>query len=483
MTRSWKSWLPGITVALLLALALLAPARRVSAVDAPAEPDYLYYPTCTQVTQGGAGSTTPFPIAPGEGITQPLGEPGNFASTILTQPTQSYCGAQVDVVYWDPQALAPSANQLMLRTRSYIATDLLQDLSRQDWFPPVITRALTNVAEPPPTQVALEQRTLTSYYQNTRDPLLVHDDSTPMPAGMRINSDGSRIFAPGTHPVFSYQLCGGDATLQDLRVVQCVMSADASLSPTAAEYIQKFRVPVAASVRWIELAFGAQYPSGQLDWGRVRIIDAAGQDAPQSPYGTPIVDAQISVWAANSTVGQWDSHLDLGTFPTLQANHDYWLVVNPVGDYWFMTKTLHGTESPYFTTTVGGLWRRDTADGGATALPGRALSFRIIGTPSATVSVGSPALSRGALALAISPNPARGGTEVAWAGARGGVRFEVLDARGRRVAAGSGAAGAEGRWSWSGAGDDGRMLPAGVYFVRARDEAGRSASARLSLVR
>jgi len=59
---------------------------------------------------------------------------------------------------------------------------------------------------------------------------------------------------------------------------------------------------------------------------------------------------------------------------------------------------------------------------------------------------------------------------VAWSGAVGPVRFEVFDARGRRVAVNTG--GAAGSWSWSIRDSRGQALPAGVYFVHARDSAG-----------
>jgi hypothetical protein len=63
------------------------------------------------------------------------------------------------------------------------------------------------------------------------------------------------------------------------------------------------------------------------------------------------------------------------------------------------------------------------------------------------------------------------------------MHVEVLDAQGRRVAGAAGITGAEGRWLWSGARDDGRPLPAGVYFVRASDGRGRVAADRVVLIR
>jgi hypothetical protein len=71
---------------------------------------------------------------------------------------------------------------------------------------------------------------------------------------------------------------------------------------------------------------------------------------------------------------------------------------------------------------------------------------------------------------------------VAWTGANGPVRFVVLDARGRRVAGGDGGGVREGEWTWNGRGMNGSPLPAGVYFVSARDATGHSASERVVLV-
>jgi len=62
-------------------------------------------------------------------------------------------------------------------------------------------------------------------------------------------------------------------------------------------------------------------------------------------------------------------------------------------------------------------------------------------------------------------------------------RVDVLDARDRLVASGEAAAAAAGRWTWSGAGADGRALAAGVYFVRGRDAAGYASTRRAVLVR
>jgi hypothetical protein len=57
----------------------------------------------------------------------------------------------------------------------------------------------------------------------------------------------------------------------------------------------------------------------------------------------------------------------------------------------------------------------------------------------------------------------------------------VLDARGRRLAEGSG--GAAGAWTWQGTDRDGHAVASGVYFIRARDSAGQASNQRVMIVR
>ncbi len=470
--------LPALVVIAILAVALFAPARTVRAGrQQPAEVDYLYYPTCTNVVQGGVGAAAGYDIVGGEGIDQPLGAPANLASTIVPESPGDWSDDEYRLVYWDPASLAPSAGEIELRSAAFPATTYPYPHPRIDLFPPLITQALGNVAEPPPAQVAIEER-VGAGLAGTRTLTLVADDATPTPPAVRIHSDGTRTVLPGTHPVFQYQTCGGDGTLQSLRVVQCVMKSDSLLDPNASEYIQKFRVPADATVRWIELAFGSKPASGDLSWGRLQVFDAAGQATPPLAFGTPILDAQISVLASSPfTRGQWDTHVDLTSFPTLTADHDYWLVVNPVGDYWLFAKALHGNEGWTFAGAIGGFWRRDIEYEPANAVTGLALDFRIIGTPTGTVGV-APLPPRSPLALHATPNPAHGAARIVWAGARGEVRLEAFDARGRRVASAA-QSGDNGRWAFGG----GIALPAGAYFVRARDAEGHTASTRVTLVR
>ena len=473
-----KQVLPAAVVLVLLALALVARNSPVNARSTPEEIQ-LSYPNCTDVTNGGIGDTTTFSLAPGEGIVQPLGSPPNMATAILAMPPVSYSAVRVDISYWDPATLTPPAGQLALRSYSFPATTYapFTDASRIDFYPPLITRALPNVAEAPPAEVVAQWRVVPGTW-NGRTVALVADDGTATPSARFLHADGTQTPVAGPHPVFAYQLCGGDAALQNVRVVQSVMSTDVALDRNSYEYVQKFRVPVATTVNWIEIAF-APYSGVYNGTGNIRLYDAAGQAEPPVTFGAPLLDAVYGAWNREAP-GAWQTHADLTSYPTLVPFHDYWLSVTPVASFPPFSRTLSGGESPYFKEEIGGLWVRSSQGIAANPLPNQALSFRLIGTPTGTTAVGDASPHRADFALAAAPNPARGATAIAWSGAAGTVSLEVVDPRGRRVATATSDAG---RWSWNGAGADGRALPAGVYFVRARDAAGHTASTRVTLVR
>jgi hypothetical protein len=133
-----------------------------------------------------------------------------------------------------------------------------------------------------------------------------------------------------------------------------------------------------------------------------------------------------------------------------------------------------------FTSATAGLVLRDVPSAGAShdlylengafywfgGNPKANFALRLVGRPG---SVGVDDGPAPALALAQPrPNPFRDGVELDFTLARAGeVRLEVHDLQGRRVrrlAAGRREAGAH-RSRWNGADDQGRALPAGVYFV------------------
>ena len=474
-----SSWLPALATAALLIAALLAPARGVRARSGP-RADAVFNPSCSLVLQQGGAQTT-FDIATSMGVCQPLAVTSNAAACTLglVQPNFSY--GRLDIVAWDSNALAPDPNVVALRSRFFNNSALIYSHLALYFDPPLIGRSVPGVAEPPPAHLAIDYRVesytpgQTVYYEP--------DGSPDVPAALSFTSSPfiPRAPLPGTHPVLSHRVCGGDASLQNLYVVQSVMTSNTSIGGTALyEIAQRFRVPVATRLHWVEFPLGESPYTIPYEMGVIKILDAQGQSTPPVTLPTPMIQAQF--YGPQGIVPSWQSHYDLDEFITLQAEHDYWLVMTTSGDYTTRGRLRTGTESPYFTERIGPLVSRNGVGQSWSAPRPENLNFRIVGEPLAAVSV-AQAAAPNVLRLAISPRPARGAVQVAWSGARGALRFEVMDARGRRVAGGESAAGRDGQWTWNAASEGGAMLPAGVYFVRARDASGRTASERVVLVR
>jgi hypothetical protein len=472
VTHSIRRLLPAVAVVILLAAALLAPRAAQTARPLP-QTGYLIYPGCAPIQE--ESGTTPVQLTMGEALIQPLGDVGNVARCTLAVTPSGFVGARAELVSWDSATLAPDPTTLALRSINFTVTDRVYPKYTWDLFPQVITRVLPQVAEPPRATTAMRYQvigydgTLTFAYAANGDPAI--------PAAYRTPAAGPTAPLGAPHAVADHAICGGDEFLQSLHVVQSVMTATSPLPSSNVEYIQKFRVPVASTLRWAEFCLAPVVPEGILNAGRFRIVDAEGQAEPPVTFEAALADAPFY----SSYPAGWSSHVDLTAFPVLEANHDYWFVLTTHRDYALYTKPLSGAESPYFTTAIGPLFERGSNGAAATLAPNRALSFRLIGIPEGTVGVEPARPARGAFELSVSPNPSRGGARLAWSGARGDVAIDVMDARGRRVASGS-APGTAARWAWNGAGDDGHALPAGIYFARARDGAGRVASARVTLV-
>jgi len=472
--------LPALFVTLLLAAALIAPGHRAGAGGPGTELDALSYPVCTPIQLAGdQGETGNVPISPGNGIVQPLGSLPNMASVILDVLPSPQAAKQLELVYWNPQTLMPDARTVQIRSRSFWATYMAINTSRFDFSPPLITRVLPGVAEPPPTETAVQYRLLSGSTWSETGRVSV-EGPAGIPIGMGIL--GSQYLPMGgAHPVFVHSVCGGDENLQSHFVAQSVIKTDASAPRGNAQYIQKFRVPQTVSLRWVEYvlkSYAAIPPSSY--YGTILIADAEGQSQPPQQYVTQVATANFTV---SVNMPGWATHFDFTNQPQLQANHDYWLVMTTNGEYELGARQVTGTESPYFMNGIGPLFVRPTAASAAVSMPDRVLNFQIIGVPLANVGVEEEIRRPSSFALSVAPNPVRGSALVTWNGARGDLRFEVLDARGRRVSSGAAGIGETGRWTWSGTGDDGHALPAGVYFVRARDGVGRNASTRVSLVR
>jgi hypothetical protein len=202
------------------------------------------------------------------------------------------------------------------------------------------------------------------------------------------------------------------------------------------------------------------------------IVEPEGATAPPETMPHAIIEAVFApesflAYYAYSQSPRWASHLDFDRTFVLQPDHDYWLYLRSATSYTFHGRALTGSEGPDFTAGVGALFTRTAATGAWTQVADEVLAFKIVGRPTGTTAVPPQAA---AFFVRVAPNPATGVAQVTWAGAVGPVRFEVFDARGRRVASREG--GAAGAWAWRAVGTRGGALPSGIYFVHARDSAG-----------
>jgi hypothetical protein len=475
--RTLLRFIPGLLAALLIALAF-APARSVRATNAGAGTPTLNN-SCDQVLQSG-GSNGLVTIGPSGGVTQPLGMQANVAACSLAFQNVYDDDGTFRVVGWNPLTLAPDPTSIALRTIAFSASALTANHMALSFSPPIVTRRIDHLAEPPVDQIAFDFRLNDGIWQSSS--LHQQTDGAPdVPTGYSYAANGVRTALPGSNGVLAHQVCGGDKQLQQYQVVQSVMRTDVLLSTSPYEWVQKFRVPVSTTLQWVELAFGSVQAFGQPN-GAIAIFDADGQVTPPQTWPAPLVQADFVYDTYGSMPIGWNSHFDFDHIIHLEAEHDYWLVARTVAFYKVYARNLTGAEGPDFSSRIGPLLSRPTGGSPWTLEPNRALDFRLIGQPSVTVGVSPPSLARSDLELRVAPNPVRGITFVRWSGAQGPVRFVIVDERGRRVSTGASDA-PEGRWQWTARADNGSALPAGVYFVRAEDATGRRVSQRFVLVR
>jgi hypothetical protein len=301
--------------------------------------------------------------------------------------------------------------------------------------------------------------------------------------------------------VLAHAVCSGGDDLASLRVVQAVSRTDVKPFPSPREFAQRFRVPQQVEVRWIELAmagfisFGGTYNDpGVQQRPILAIVDGESMAQPAPIMPPPLVEAPVDLSALSSSSFNgpvWGSHLDFDRTVTLEPDHDYWIYVREAATSTFMNRRIHGDEPPAFTAGIGPYFCRADSLGSWNQTADQVLAFRIVAhptTPPPPPPIARPAApptpplpGTAAFALNTTPNPAPGEVRVDWSGAVGPVRCEVLDARGRRLAESSG--GAAGSWTWQGTDRDGRSVASGVYFVRARDSAGRASNQRVMIVR
>ncbi len=479
ITRRATRYLPALAVLAILFLAALPQARGQRAPDsAPVHAAFVYTQCTLPVEQSGSGQSW---SAPGlGGATQPVTGQANIAACSLSVLTPYYGSAYMRLVQWDPVSLTPDPTTVALRDFDFGISAPWSSYGRLDLVPPLVTRRHPGVAEPPSRNLAIDLQEV-GYYSNT--PLTLRDASAgdaSLPVALGYASSGPRYVLPGTHPVFAHAVCGGDAMLQDLYLIQCVVTCSTVLDTSALDVVQRFRVPAECQLDWLEVAAAYGAPRPGSDSGVMGILDATGDAGPPASTASPLV-------ASPSGLRQgavWISHFDFDRLITLEPGHDYWLWVRTNHAQSLYAKSLTGTEGAAFTGAIGPLYTRTDSTQAWSSASGSALAFRVVGVPTGMVGVATPAPAvQLPLRLHTLANPARGTVAFAWSGARGALRFEVLDVRGRRVGAGTAAASAAGHWLWNARRPDGASLGAGVYFVRATDAAGRSATERVVIVR
>ena len=498
-TRVLSRAIPSLLVVALLALAAAAPTPQLTG---PAPPPQLQ--PCAEFSSGVNGDSTVAILKLEQAL--PAGMSVAACSLHVAMNLSSFL--TVEMRDWDPTTLAPDPNAIALRRSFVNGSNLVwtgMKIPRFSFVPPIVNTSVPGVAEPPKPQVAISL--LGSAWGNSLPAsYFVPDGPTAYPVAVRVNADGSREPLAGPHPVLSNWLCTGDSDLASLRVVQSVTRTDVKPFPPPKEFLQKFRVPQRAELRWIELGLAeANVPYfetvgqgnlgvGPAEFPQIAVFDGDDLPTPLANMPPPLVWAPFDLSQLFSGGKTWISHLDFDKTVTLEPDHDYWIWVRKTAATTFFNRRVHGDEPPAFKAGIGPYFARADSLGEWIQAADQILAFRIVARPTAPpappapIPIARPASPTGppvppasAFALSTTPNPTPGAVRVDWSGAVGPVRCEVLDARGRRVAEGSG--GAAGAWTWSGADRDGHAVASGVYFVRARDSAGQISNQRVMVVR
>lgn len=482
MRPAWLRSLPALAVLALFALGAQAPR----AARAPITPMMGLPPVaaCEQLAEESTGdSLYAFPV--GASLVQPFEANVPLAACSLAVSAVGWASMRLVVQDWDPVTLLPDAYAIAQRivdlNPSALQYYTRNSAPRVGISPPIIARSLPGVADPPRTSVALQMLgayTIGGYFRGH----FAFEGPEAMPTARFIQSGVSSPL-PGAHPVIAHSLCSATGDADQARVAQAVTSVD-GLLPRTDEWLQYFRVPSTVDLCWVELAILSYDPamSSNINGRVVQILDVTGHaqpgaDLPESATRSLFKSDFWTVDGARQPIWTTANSFDHGM--RLEPGHVYALRISNVRTHEHYARTLTGTESSTFQYGVGKLYARDSTSADWIEAPGRSLAFKLIAIPvAATVGVAPPAAP--AFALHVSPNPSHGVAEVTWSGAVGPVSLDVLDARGRRVATGNG--GAAGHWQWT-AKRSGGNLPAGVYFVRARDSEGGVVTERLVVIR
>jgi hypothetical protein len=480
--RNGARAIPAVVVLALFVLAAARPAPRMMPIPPPVICNEEY------VQAGPGGSVITY--SGGDGVTQPLPDGLAMAACSLDVEGTGWTNSKFIAVEWDPLALAPDPTTVALRSQWDNPSTMNFYISNSaPWFrfsTPIVTKSMDGVADPPRTTVAIRA---TSGGPGLNYPLELYYDpngTTALGAASVIAAGGTHGTLEGPHPVAGHAICSS-ADVRSLRVAQSMRHTDVPLVSQPEELLQRFRVPERTELRWIELAVAAGDTAGPYPFppaGQVAIFDADGNLQPPVLMPSPLIEATFEMYYFFPTAQgytpapRWASHYPFDQTIVLEPDHDYWLQFSHAHNYRMLAGTRPAVESPAFQSGVGAFHTRATSGDPWSPVNGQALAFRIIGKPVAPAGVSPP--KPPPFALVVAPNPARDVAQVTWAGAVGPVRIEVFDARGRRVGRGEG--GAAGTWSWTTA-RDGRPLPAGVYYVHARDSQGQRMVERAVIVR
>jgi len=466
-----RAW-PALATLALFALSAAAPPTNRTG---PAPPSQAAA-ACDPFSQSGGGDAI-YAFNVESGVRQPLPEAMPIAACSLRATATGWPSfASLRVVEWDPLTLAPDPQSVALRTAFCDPSDLQyyynNSLPKLTFVPPIITASLPDVADPPSRQVAFEATQAPSIPNYVFVGYFAPDGDPAMPAA---STYGKAASLSGAHPVTAYALCDGGGTLAGLRVLQCVRRTDSTAPLGEDQYLQRFRVPEAVEVRWVELAVD-ELAQASITPVTVAIMDATGLDEPPATLPVALAQASLQTSFYKQPGPRWAAPVDFDHAVQLQPGRDYWLSLTTAHSYKYRTHTVTATENAQFTYAIGAFHHRALANDPWTLGSGQALSFKLVG-----VSLGSPlsVAPRTGFLLHVTPNPSRAQAEASWSGATGPVKLEVFDARGRRVASGDG--GAAGRWVVVARGS--RPLESGVYFVHARDSEGARAVERLVVVR
>jgi hypothetical protein len=484
-----KRPIPAVLVLALLGLAAAAPQRQAAG---PAPPPQLQ-PPCVDFASAVTGDST-VGVPDSVGVEQALPAGMSVAACSLRAVASYGSFLTLSLRDWDPTTLAPDPSAIALRRAFFDGSSLLWNggrLPRRDFVPPVVLGSVSGVAEPPHPQVTMQLVTQIGWAAKPPVGYFTPEGPEDLPAAVRLNKDGSREPLPGPHPVLAHAVCAGDTDLASLRIVQGVSRTDVKPFPAPKEFMQRFRVPQETELRWIELALADVFTPyfervgdepalfGVGGFPVLAVIDGDDMSSPPTHVPPPLVQAPFRGLSGMT----WVSHLDFDRTVTLEPGHDYWIYVRDAATTTFFNRRVRGDEPPLFGFGVGPYFARADTAGEWIRAADQVLAFRVIGRPTGPPSAPPvlPAPVAAAFALSTTPNPSPGPIHVGWSGAVGPVHFEVMDARGRRVSEGWG--GAAGTWMWPGTDRDGRAVPSGIYFLRARDSAGQISNRRVMVVR